>query len=263
MPSPFPGMNPYLEHPEVWHDFHASFLPALRSALLKHLDARYVVTLEARIYVRELPAEEASFLGRADVGVSHEPREAFVPAETTAMAAPVICQIATPVDIERESYLEIRRRDNRQLVTVMELLSPSNKAPGVDRAAYIKKRNVFLSASDVNFVELDFLRGGPRMPLSGLPDCDYYVMVARPADRPDVGVWPIRLRDRLPTVPIPLLRGEPEVSLDLQSILDQVYDDGGYDRYIYDLTPVPPLGDIDKAWAASLMAKIGPQSATP
>ena len=104
----------------------------------------------------------------------------------------------------KEAFVEIRERDTCRVVTAIELLSPTNKNPGPDRELYLSKRLRY-SQSDVHLVEIDLLRGGHRMPVEGLPACDCYVQVSRVEERPSVGLWPIMLRDPLPTIPIPLL----------------------------------------------------------
>ena len=93
------------------------------------------------------------------------------------------------------------------------------------------------------------------MPVDNLPQCDYLVMVSRSDQRPEVGLWPLRLRDRLPKIPIPLTGEDPDVALDLQPVLDKVYDAAGYDDYIYTGTPRPPLHPADAKWAEELIAK--------
>ena len=118
------------------------------------------------------------------------------------MEAPVVGRIFPAVDIERHAFLEVRARQDLELVTILELLSPSNKKKGTDREQYLAKRRAIL-ASSVHLVELDLLRGGPRLPVEDLPDCDYCVLVSRAEDRPHVGIWPIQLREVLPTIPIP------------------------------------------------------------
>src|SRR5262249_55405960 len=151
---------------------------------------------------------------------------------TATLAAPTWVTLPATVDQEALSFLEIRDREDRRLVTVIELLSPANKEPGPDREAFIAKRKRYL-ASGVHYLEIDLLRAFPRLPLQDLADCDYYVLVSRWELRPRAGVWPIRLRDPLPTIPIPL-RGEfPDAKLDLKAVLDQVYEASGYEDYIY------------------------------
>jgi hypothetical protein len=159
------------------------------------------------------------------------------------------------VDVERHSYLEIRDRENRQLVTVLELLSPSNKRPGRDRDQYEDKRNALLSGT-ANFVEIDLLRGGPRMPMQDLPACDYCVLVSRVKPRPIADCWPIRLRDPLPVIPVPLRPDDQDARLDLQAVLHRLYDAAGYEVYIYGGQPDPPLPAVDVAWARQLLPQV-------
>src|SRR5438477_4193876 len=144
--------------------------------------------------------------------------------------------------------LEIRDRRNRRLVTVIELLSPTNKPPGPDRDEYLAKRAQIL-AGRTHLVEIDLRRGGERPRPPELPPCDYYVLVSRSLDRPELGPWPIGLRARLPVVPIPLAPPDPEVPLDLQALLHRVYDGADYGKYIYGEAPQPPLSAEDAAWA--------------
>src|SRR5262249_52914227 len=126
MPSPFPGMNPYLEHSEVWHDFHESILPRVRDALVAQVGRDYVVKIEEHIYVQEVPEESARLIGRGDVSLSQgHPVPSRMEGGTAVLDAPteVIPVIA---DEFRESFLEIRDRSKRELITVIELLSPAN-----------------------------------------------------------------------------------------------------------------------------------------
>jgi hypothetical protein len=157
------------------------------------------------------------------------------------------------VDVERSSYLEIRDRDTRAIITIVEFLSPSNKSTGPDRDQYLAKRRQVMRAR-VNLVEIDLLRGGPRMPWQGMPECDYCVVVSRAGRWPRAGLWPIRLRERLPEIPIPLRPEEADARLDLQQLLHRVYDAAGYCYYIYTGQPEPALSAEDAAWASQLVA---------
>lgn len=113
-------------------------------------------------------------------------------------------------------------------------------------------------ASAANFVELDLLRGGQRMPIKTLPPCDDYALVSRTAERPHVGLWPVGLREPLPLVPIPLRPGEAEPRADLKAVLDRVYDEAGYAYRIYgDGPPGPPLAADDAAWARGVLTAAG------
>lgn len=250
-------MNPYLERAEVWHDFHTRFIPAAATAIGKLVAPRYFTKIEEHLYVHEPSAEERFSLGRPEISVHPRTTAGTAPTGNAAVIdAPASVGMLTDVDFERVRYLEIRDRFNREVVTVFELLSPSNKYAGADRSQYVSKVKRVLE-SQTNFVELDLLRGGPRMSWSGLPRCDYYALVSRAGTRfrdpPEAQVWPTGLRDRLPPIPIPLRAGEAEPMLDLQAIVHEVYDSAGYSLYIYDGPPEPPLNAADAKWAELLI----------
>jgi hypothetical protein len=244
-------MNPYLEQDTVWHDFHERCCTTIAELITGQVRPHYIVKIDEHVYIHELSAESRLFLGRADVGVRRSTGE---PPGGVAVAAPHgPSRVRLPdVDIERISFLEIRDRESGRVVTVLELLSPTNKQAGPDRDQYIGKR-AHLLHSAVHFVEIDLLRGGPRMPMKDLPTCDYYVMVSRYEQRPDADLWPIALRDRLPVIPVPLDRPHPHASLDLQQILDRVYDSAGYEDYIYRGRPQPALRPDDEQWSQQLL----------
>ncbi len=248
MPSPFPGMNPYLEQDRVWNDFHDSFLPAARDALAAQVEPHFIAKLNEHLFIHELPDEPRRILGRSDIGVARSSSEPTVESAATAtVEAPVRVRLPA-VDRERLLFLEIRDRDGWELVTVIELLSPSNKYAGPDREQYLAKRGELLGSA-VHLVEIDLLRGGPRMPMADLPPCDYCVLVSRVETRPEAGVWPIRLRDPLRPVPIPLRSPRADAQLDLQAVLHRVYDGARYGNYIYRGQPHPQLNTDDAAWA--------------
>lgn len=248
MPSPFPGMNPYLEQSDTWEDFHQRFITHVGDALSGNVGPNYLVKIETRLYIHELDDEERRFLGRAGVGVTEYPGAAgLAHTAATALAAPLEL-ILPSAEIRRESFLEIRDRRDRRVVTVLELLSPANKTRGADHNAYVGKRRSLL-ASHTHLVEIDLRRGGVRPDPPELPSCDYYVLVSRYEDRPRVGLWPLSLRDRLPEIPIPLMEPDPDVKLDLQALLHRVYDAADYGKYIYGEAPHPPLTPTDAAWA--------------
>jgi hypothetical protein len=252
MPSPFPGMNPYLERASVWHDFHESFMPLVREILTAQVLPRYFVRIDEHRYIHELSSGESRFLGRGDVLVP-----ALTPSSAAAVAAgPILeapAEVGVPaVDTENLSFLEIRDRDNHELVTVIELLSPSNKYAGPDCEQYLAKARQ-LQRSRVHFVEIDLLRGGPRMPWLDMPECDYCVVVCQIERRPKAGFWSIFLRDRLPEIKIPLRPGDAPARLDLQQVLHRIYDAAGYAYYIYAGPPEPALSAADSAWARQFL----------
>jgi hypothetical protein len=162
-----------------------------------------------------------------------------------------------PLDIPtRLVSVYIRQRETARLVAVIELLSPVNKRRGKGREEYLEKRRTLL-ASPVHVIEIDLLRRYPRMPFDDpLPPAHYLVMVCKAGERPRSSVWPISVRQPLPTIPIPLLPPDPPVPLELGQALRTAYERARYDlRVDYHQPPIPPLSPADAAWAATL---IGP-----
>jgi hypothetical protein len=247
-------MNPFLEQEEVWHDFHERFVPLAADVIGAQAPPEYIVKIDERIYVHDLATEDRQFLGRADVGIANRTDSSGTTSGAATVAAPAVVELPA-TDIESQSLIEIRDRRSRQLITVVELLSPSNKQPGPDRQQYLAKRRQVL-ASSAHLVEIDLLRGGQRMPMEALPPCDYCVLVSRAESRPQAGVWPLGLRDLLPTVPIPLRDGDADLSLDLEQLVHRVHEAARYENYIYEGSPTPSLTAADAAWAHGLIANM-------
>ena len=253
MPSPFPGMNPYLEREYVWKDFHDTLLFLMRRHIVAQVRPHYYVKIGEYLFIHEPPSEERRLLGHADVSVS-TPKVRSSNGMATALASPSMIQLPV-ADMEEHIFLEIRDRDSHNLVTVVELLSPTNKRPSPDRDHYLAKRAALIHGS-AHFVEIDLLRGWPKMPMTPEPECDYCVIVSRLEDRPDANFWPIMLRETLPTIPIPLQSPHVDATVDLQALLHAAYDEASYQDYLYDGTPMPPLNAEDAAWANSLLQQI-------
>lgn len=248
MPSPFPGMNPYLEQEDVWQDFHDALIPAIRDALSPQVSPHFIVKIEEHLYIHDSEARQRLRIGSGDVTAAGAHGAAAQ--GTATLEAPA--QVLLPqVDIETQSFLEVRDRKDRELITVIELLSPTNKKPGPDREQYLAKRaNVLHSAA--HFVEIDLLRGWQRMPSANAPSSEYCVMVSVVEERPQAGYWPVKLRDRLPRIPIPLRPPVPLAHVELQALLHLVYDRAYYKDYIYQGEPTPALTPEDAAWARAL-----------
>jgi hypothetical protein len=248
-------MNPFLEQPDTWEDFHNTYISHAREILHRQIGPSYIVKVEVRLYLHELPAEQRRYIGRADVGLAVPGAESVSPSATSTITAPVELFLpAVAVEEERQAFLEIRDRLSRRLITVIELLSPPNKT-GPDRDDYLRKRRLLLRGG-THLVEIDLHRGGQRPTPPDLPPCTYYVLVSRAPRRPLLEMWPIGLRERLPVVPIPLAAPETDVLLDLQTLLHEVYDAAGYGRYIYTEKPDPPLNPEDDAWAQQLLTQM-------
>jgi len=254
MPSPFPGMNPYLEQDDAWHDFHEKIIPAISERLVPQVRSKYIVKIDENVYVHQLPPESPRYLGRPDVFVAESGAEVATARSGVALlAAPYEVELPA-IDLEHLSFVEIRDRMNRQLVTAVEVLSPTNKQPGSGRDLYLAKRQ-YLQQSGVHLVEVDLIRAGRRMPMEPQRACDYSVLISRAEAWPRAGFWAIGLRERLPTIPVPLRSPDGDAQLDLQEILHHVYDVSGYEDFIYAGTPDPPLAPDDRAWAESLVPR--------
>lgn len=257
MPSPFPGMDPFIEDQE-WEDFHARFNSALSDAIAPGVEPRYFVRVERRVYV-EHGLESDDQVRWADVSVlwsgTDAPVAVAAPSQAGTTVAPVECLLPVPQE-RRETYLVIREQRTMEIVTIIETLSPANKRASSDgREQYLAKREEILG-SRTNLIELDLLRGGKRLPVVGLPPGDYYAIVSPGFRRPRADVFAWTIRDRLPTIPIPLKKGEPAASVDLQQVFTTVYDRARYQLSLkYSAELVTPLGDADQTWFKGLSPK--------
>jgi hypothetical protein len=255
MPSPFPGMNPFLEQDDVWNTFHHHFILASMEALFPQVRPRYTVHVGEHVYIHEVATEDEQLIGLGDIALSRgriSPTGNVVGSTAGTLTAPVPGRIVPATLEERQPFVEVRDRRGGEVVAILELLSPSNKKSGRDRQQYLGKRDQVFD-SPAHFIELDLLRGGPRLPVEGLPPCDYYVLVSRAERRPDVELWPWSLRQTMPSIPIPLAANDPDAHLDLQALLHRVYDTSSYADYIYLDDPQPALSPENAVWARSFV----------
>jgi Protein of unknown function (DUF4058) len=181
MLSPFPGMNPYFEQPAHWLDFLTEFLSALRRLLAPRIAPKYIVQLEEHIYIHDLPPKLRERLGTADLLVV-QPRSGELE-KSAALLLKAPPQIWLSVqDVEKVPVLEVQDRLSSEMVTMIELSSPSNKRAGDDREQYLAKRQELLR-SPTHLVEIDLLRGWDPMLQKGRPECNYSAMVSRAEKR--------------------------------------------------------------------------------
>jgi hypothetical protein len=254
--SPFPGMDPYLEAPSIWPDVHTSLMSIFREQLTPLLAPKYLAELETQVVIDRVDDDPQVVL--PDVSVTKPDVSGGAPS-AMAVAAPAPVEARVPMDIPtRLVSVYIRLRETARLVAVIELLSPVNKRRGKGREEYLEKRRTFLT-SPVHLIEIDLLRSYPRMPFDDpLPAAHYLVMVCKAGERPRSSVWPIIVRQPLPTIPIPLLLPDPPVPLDLGQALRTAYERARYDlRVDYHKPPIPPLSPVDAAWAAPLLGPPG------
>lgn len=261
MTSPFPGMDPYLE--SSWGNVHNRLVTYITDEIQDRLPEGLRARMEERVYL-ELPGDDPKvFIPDARVveRPGRGPRRAAPPGvEMLAIAEPLLLVADDPVD---EAYIEIvDARSGGRLVTSIEVLSPTNKWAGKGRKLYVRKRRR-LRAGRVNTVEIDLLRDGPRL----IPGPPWHLSPARRTAY-GVGVWRTTrsdeyaffrapLRERLPVIPIPLRRTDPDLPLDLQPLLDRCYRNGGYEDTDYRRPPEPPLDAEDEAWADALLRERG------
>jgi hypothetical protein len=266
MPSPFPGMDPYLEAPRIWPDFHHALATTVQGALNRALPRPYYARIEMRpeigivgdddgprsivshiAVVKPIRPAGAATLARSasegsgGVAVLDRPQSAISPS----------LRMRVPNEPLRHHFVEIRDASSgHALVTLIEIVSPSNKRPGPDRRAYEAKQREILQ-SNTSLVELDLLRGGEGIvggpaiveAASRLqPRPDYLVGVSRAWLRGaelDYELFSVRLDEPLPCIPIPLRKGGAEVPLDVQYTFQQAYDGGPYSRGAVDYRTAP------------------------
>lgn len=256
MPSPFPGMDPYLEG-AAWMGFHTMLSAEIVRQLNPRLRPRYVATLNER-FVLDLPesvAVEAPAL-HPDVGIAQREEGPAAPASGGATAAPLQLATVMPARVRQRSVL-IRDAAQRRLVTAIEVFSPTNKQ-GIGRKQYLAKRRRLL-LSDAHFMEIDLLRRGRRVPMQQpLPSAPYFVFLSRAESRPLVDVWPVQFEEPLPTVPVPLLDGDEDVPLDLQAAFHTVYDQLALDLTLdYARPPTVPVPASQRDWLEESLRSAG------
>jgi hypothetical protein len=251
-------MDPYLEDPAHWPDVHHELISCIREHLSALIRPRYVARVEERTYFPE-PDDPAVTLFIPDVRVEHTGRRGVKSTSTTAtITAPI--ETITMLDGEfREARVEIVEVASRQVVTVIEVVSPSNKVVGsAGRRSFVAKRLEIMN-SPAHWVEIDLLRGDTSLDplvLNRLRPHDYYVHASKAEERPRGKVWLIPLEQPLPTVGVPLRSPDADAPLDLQSVLATAYDRAGYDLTIdYRRPPVPPLSKAQAKWAKTLFGK--------
>jgi hypothetical protein len=254
-------MDPYIESPRIWSDFHSGLADEIRAVLNRQIRPNYFAAMTPYVTYETIEVTQKKIYGMyPDVGVWK--RSPFtsggVAVADIVESMPVESAVSLEFPLELFS-VEIRTTGDEVLITSIEILSPVNKQRGHDaHLDYLRKRRDLLRSA-AHLVEIDLLRGGVRPPLQqAVPLAPYYVMLSRATQRPHVAVWPIALTARLPVLPIPLLEPDPDVLLDLGAVVASVYERGGYDARIDYRTPVPPpaLAEQETAWVEQLLAPI-------
>lgn len=269
MPSPFPGMDPYLEHPAIFPGLHDRLVAYISEALQPKLPEPYYAEISDRLWVE---VSDRSIEPDVNVMKGEEPPDEEAPpfadsgggvaVATRTRTEPVV--VVVPHDEFREPYVDIMARIEGQerIVTTIEVLSLTNKTPGRHgRGLYLQKQREVLD-SEVNLVEIDLLRGGEHTTAVPLGRAsrktgafDYHVCVHCFHRFEEFYVYPFTVRDLLPEIAVPLLPQHGGVPLDLQQVFQRCYDTGPYRRRVrYGEAPiVPPLAEAHAAWAAGLL----------
>ena len=262
MPSPFPGMDPWLENRILWQGFHNKFIAYCETALNRALPEGVVATTELRIQ-----RIESSNI-RLDIGVVN--RFATSPnipkpgvGKVAVLERPATAPLVVPLPAPEEHQAFITLRDalyQERVLTVVEVLSPSNKTGrGYDH--YRAKQDELLG-SETSLVEIDLLRAGLHtvaVPADSLRErgahWSHLVCLHDVSDRWNFHVWPLTLADQLPVLPIPLGDGYAPVPLDLQAVFTECYDTGRYGVLLrYQGPPEVPLSDDEAHWAQERFA---------
>ncbi len=253
MPSPFPGMDPFLESQGYWQDFHPTLLVCLRESLNERMPPRFAALIEERVQLVDASGDLVRGF-RPDVAVVEQgwsrARGSREPRSCVAIIEPVSLPLANrALDEITDRWITIRWLPEGKLITVIRLLSPTNKLPR-GRDEYLGKREEILK-QPVHLVEIDLLLQGRRLSFGEpLPAGDYFAFVTR-ADEPrltcDAYAWP--LPHPLPTVPIPLSEPDPDIPLDLSAMVSRAYDQGRYSSLVdYAAELDLPLSAEANAW---------------
>ena len=261
--SVFPGMNPYLEHPELWSEVHSRLIVAIADDIAPALLPDYYVAIEKRVYIST--PEDNILIGIPDVSVVSSGIEGSAEFATSNTATATLSKPDEPQTVTiplaeevEERYLEIRDTKTGRVVTTIELLSPKNKRAGEGREAYLRKRQHILTRS-THLVEIDLLRGGKPMPMQGVAQLkDYRILISRSDLRPHAQLYAFNLPDSIPIVELPLQAEDKSPILDLKLILDGVYQRAGYHfRIDYHQSITPVVSAEVAAWLNTLLVEQG------
>jgi hypothetical protein len=253
-------MNPYLEDPAYWSSIHHWLINQIARSLNPQLRPNYIVAVEVRMY--ETATQESTLVGIPDNVVVKGEETANLPEDSSvAVAAPPAQPITITVPIPetvKQGYLEVKKVGTGEVITVIEVLSPINKLAGKGREKYEDKR-LKIFGSSTHLVEIDLLRQGrPLVVFNNGMKSDYRILVSRKKTRPNADLYAFNLRDKIPDFSLPLRAGDREPVIDLQDMLNQIYDGGSYDLIVdYNKEPIPPLSKTDAVWADNLLRQNG------
>jgi len=269
MPIPFPGMNPYLEHPDLWPTVHQRLIATIADVLWQRLPAIYRVRSLTHRY--QVSGEDALIVGAPSLswenvftenvvaeakasdasGMQAGELAGYTASDTVSHPIPVLVPVPQKI---YETYLEIID-ETGSVVTIIEMLSPKKKRPGRGRALYERQREAIFG-SDVHFVEIDLLRGWEPPSIYGPEDTgDYRILVSRSEQRPRAQLFTWTVLEPIPTIVLPL-KGDDGLALALKPVVDQACD--RTDLLVnYQQDPLPPLRQAENRWLETFLQQVG------
>ncbi|MGK7878831.1 MAG: DUF4058 family protein [Crocosphaera sp.] len=258
MPSPFPGMNPYLELPQFWSQVHNRLIVEIADAMNPKIRPKYRMELEQRVYTQNNDDDSLGLVGIPDNVFFSPSSNPSKTSSNVAIASPKIepltVSITQPQTV-KEWYLQVKNVETKEVVTVIEILSPKNKKVGEGRNKYLKKREqVLMSLS--HLIEIDLLRKGEIMPMNidQTIKSDYRIIISRSDRRPQAELYAFNLAQEIPSIPLPLKPEDQEPLIPLQELLDSLYEKGSYDLAInYQKQTLEDLYENEQVWIKNLL----------
>ncbi|MBV7329598.1 DUF4058 family protein [Chloroflexi bacterium TSY] len=249
---PFPGMDPWLEHPGLWGDVHFRLIGALANYLSPLLTPHYYVAVGTHAYISTPPQTPTTQI--LDVAVVESASGGIVASSTAGMTdVPVMVEVPVP-DIMEDAYLEIKQPGSGEVITSIEVLSYYNKSTGAGREKYLRKRLEIFS-TQTHLIEIDLLRSGTPMPFLGTAKPKHYrILIRRGEEGSRARLYPFDVQEPIPHFPVPLQAGDTEPIVDLGKLLRQIYVEASYHlRVDYQLPPTPTLSDNNQKWVTQVL----------
>jgi hypothetical protein len=263
MPSPFPGMNPYLENTQFWSQVHNRLIVEIADVINPQIRPKYRMELEQRVYTdTESNGQNYELVGIPDNAVLKPSSKVNPSSSNVAVAPPKVKPLTITIpqpETIKEWYLQVKDVETKQVITVVEILSPKNKKVGEGRHKYLTKRERVLM-SLTHFIEIDLLRKGEIMPMNISEEIktDYRIIISRSDRRPQAELYAFNLAQEIPSIPLPLKPEDEEPLIPLQTLLHSIYERGSYDLAInYQKQSLADLSEDDKMWVDNLLIEKG------
>lgn len=251
--SPFPGMDPWLE--QYWLDIHPALITYSRDLLQARLPSGLRARMQEWLLVEEEDGKPRSIY--PDVAlIEHPGARGGDATSAVAVAEPVFVRLDEPRKQTRIEILDMST--GGKAITLIEILSPSNKFHGPGRVLYQRKQREVMEAG-VSLVEIDLLRDGnwtmlaPFHKVPAQRRATYNASVFRSWKWNQLEIYPLPMRQPLPAIPVPLRPTDEDAKLELQTLIEMAYRNGGYDTIDYTKPPYPPLHSDEAAWAAEVL----------